>query len=142
LLEQSDSFYTFLKKAMYMLSIPGLLKTEDRIYFEGATSIIACPEFKDITKARLFLKLFEEKRDLMELFGEDMDAEGIKVHIGKENNRKSIQEYTIVTSNYKVNDRVIGALGAIGPTRMEYGRVISAVSYLSDILGKALEDLG
>ncbi|MBU1888271.1 MAG: heat-inducible transcriptional repressor HrcA, partial [Candidatus Omnitrophica bacterium] len=122
LLEQSDSFYTFLKKAMYMLSIPGLLKMEDRIYFEGATSIIACPEFKDITKARLFLKLFEEKRDLMELFGEDMDAEGIKVHIGKENNRKSVQEYTIVTSNYKVNDRVIGALGAIGPTRMEYGR--------------------
>ena len=142
LLEQGDSFYTFLKKAMYILSIPGLLKMEDRIYFEGTTSIMACPEFKDIAKARLFLRLFEEKRDLMELFNEDMETDGIKVHIGKENSHKSIQDYTIITSNYKINDRVMGAIGAIGPTRMEYGRVMSAVSYLSSILGKVMEELG
>ncbi|MBU0759616.1 MAG: heat-inducible transcriptional repressor HrcA [Candidatus Omnitrophica bacterium] len=142
LLEQGDSFYTFLKKAMYIFSIPGLLKMEDRIYFEGTTSIMACPEFKDIAKARLFLRLFEEKRDLMELFNEDMETDGIKVHIGKENSHKSIQDYTIITSNYKINDRVMGAIGAIGPTRMEYGRVMSAVSYLSSILGKVMEELG
>lgn len=142
LLEQRDSFYTFLKKAMYMFSFPALLKTEDRIYFEGVTSIMSCPEFRDVTKARLFLKLFEEKKDILDLFTEDMETEGVKVHIGKENSRKSIQDYSVITSGYKINKRVMGILGAIGPTRMEYGKVISAVSYLSDALGKVLEDLG
>lgn len=142
LLEQRDSFYAFLKKAMYILSIPGLLKMEDRIYFDGAASIMSCPEFRDVTKARLFLMLFEEKKDILDLFTQDMETEGTKVHIGKENSSRSIQDYTVITSNYKVKDRVTGALGAIGPTRMEYGKVISAVSYLSDVLGKVLEDLG
>lgn len=142
LLEQRDSFYEFLKKAMHILSIPGLLSAEDKFYFEGTTSVMSYPEFRDVAKARLFLRLFEEKKDILDLFNEDMEMEGIKVHIGKENSRKSVQEYTIITSNYKVNDRVTGVLGAIGPTRMEYGRVISAVSHLSDILGKALEGLG
>jgi len=142
LLEQRDSFYTFLKKAMQLLSEPTLLKMDDRIYFEGTTSLMSYPEFKDVSKARLFLKLFEEKKDILDLFNEDMEKEGIKVHIGKENSCKYIHEYSVITSNYKVKDRTIGALGAIGPTRMEYGKVISTVSCLSDALGKVLEDLG
>ncbi|MFC1624624.1 heat-inducible transcriptional repressor HrcA [Candidatus Omnitrophota bacterium] len=142
LLEQRDSFYTFFKKAMLILSAPSLLKMEDRMYFEGATSLMSYPEFKDISKARLFLKLFEEKKDILDLFNEDIETDGIKVHIGRENACKAIQNYTVVTCNYKIRNRAIGVLGAIGPTRMEYGKVISAVGYLSDILGKALEDLG
>ncbi len=141
LLERRDSFYAFLKKAIEMLSSPNLLRIEDRMYFEGATSLMSYPEFKDISKARLFLKLFEEKKDILDLFNEDMETEGIKIHIGKENACKSIQEYTVVTCNYKIRQRTIGILGAIGPTRMEYGKVISCVNYLSEILGKVLEDL-
>lgn len=142
LLEQRGSFYNFLKKAMQVLSKPDLLTMEDKIYFEGAAGLISCPEFKDASKAGLFLKLFEEKKDILDLFTEDMDREGIKVHIGKENTCKSIQQCTVITCNYKVKDMTIGALGAIGPTRMEYGRVISAVSYLSEVLGRVLEGLG
>lgn len=142
LLEERDSFYTFLKKAMLILSNPGLLRMDDRLYFEGAAGLIAYPEFKDTAKASLFLKVFEEKKDLLDLFNEDMETEGIKVHIGKENALRCFQECTIITSNYKVRQRTIGALGAIGPTRMEYGKVISAVNCLSETLGKALEDLG
>jgi len=137
LLEQRDSFYTFLKKAMSILSTPSLLRMEDRMYFEGTTSLMSHPEFEDIRKARLFLKLFEEKKDILDLFNEDMDRDGIKVHIGKENTCKYIQEYTVVTSNYKINERVVGVLGAIGPTRMEYGKVISTVGYLSEVLRRS-----
>lgn len=140
LLEERDSFYTFLKKAMLLLSAPSLFRMEDRMYFDGATSLMLCPEFNDISKARLFLKVFEDKKDILDLFNEDMEKEGIKVHIGRENTCKYIQDCTVVTCNYKIDDRIIGALGAIGPTRMEYGKVISAVRYLSELLGRALED--
>ena len=142
LLQQRDSLYTFFEKAILMLSTPSLLKMEDRFYFEGTTSLMSYPEFVDIRKARLFLKLFEEKKDILDLFNEDMETEGVKVHIGKENICKSIQECSVITCNYKVKQRTIGALGAIGPTRMEYGKVIFAVRYLSEVLGKALENLG
>ena len=142
LLQQSDSFYTFFKKAAAMLSTPGLLGMEDRMYFEGAISLMSYPEFKDISKARLFLKLFEEKKDLLDLFNSDMETEGVKVHIGKENTSNAIQGCTVISCNYKIKQRTIGVLGAIGPTRMEYGRVIAAVRYLSEVLGRVLENLG
>ncbi|MBU1007096.1 MAG: hypothetical protein KKH08_05870, partial [Candidatus Omnitrophica bacterium] len=142
LLQEHDSFYTFIKKAMLILAMPSLSKMDDSVYFEGAASLMSCPEFRDITKARLFLKLFEDKKEILDLFNEDMDSEGIKVHIGVENVSKHIKDCTVITCNYKVKDRAIGAIGAIGPTRMEYGKVISAVSYLSEVLGKALEELG
>ncbi len=141
LLEERDSFYTFLKKTISILSTPNLLKMKDRVYFEGTSSVMSYPEFSDIKKARLFLRLFEEKKDILDLFNEDMEHDGIKVHIGKENICKYIQECTVITCNYKINKRTIGALGAIGPTRMEYGKVIAAISYLSEVLGEALEDI-
>src|SRR3989338_1714137 len=142
LIEHRDSFYTFLKKAMLIVTAPNLLRLDDHVYFDGATTMMLQPEFSDVSKVRLFLKVFEEKKDLMDLFNEDMEREGVKVHIGKENSCKYIQEYTVITCNYKIKDKTIGALGAIGPTRLEYGKVISAVKYLSDMLGKALEDIG
>jgi len=142
LLEQSDSFYTFLKKAMLIISTPSLLRMEDRLYFEGATSLMSYPEFSDIRKARLFLKVFEEKKDILDLFNEDMETEGVKIHIGRENACKYIQECTVVTCNYRIRQKTIGVVGAIGPTRMEYGKVISTVDYLSQALGKALETIG
>jgi heat-inducible transcriptional repressor len=142
LIEQRDSFYTFLEKALILLSSPSLLKAEDQFYFDGAAAIMSYPEFSEISKARSFLMALEEKEDIIELFNHDMETDGIKVHIGRENSCKYMQECAIITANYKINDNIIGVLGAIGPTRMEYSRVISAVKYLSEVLGKALEDIG
>lgn len=142
LLQERDSFYTFLKKAIFILSKPSFLKMEDKMYFDGTAGLISHPEFEDMKRARLLLRLFEEKRDILDLFNEDLETDGLKVHIGKENTCKDIQGCTVVTCNYKVGGRTIGILGAIGSTRMEYGKVMSSVKYLSKILGKALEDLG
>ncbi|MBU1147189.1 MAG: heat-inducible transcriptional repressor HrcA, partial [Candidatus Omnitrophica bacterium] len=127
LLEERDSFYAFLKKAVTMLSNPNFFNMEERLYFEGTSGLMSHPEFEDIKKARVFLRLFEDKKDLVDLFNEDMESDGIKVHIGKENTCRHIQDCAIVTCNYQINGRTIGALGAIGPTRMEYGKVMSAV---------------
>jgi len=142
LLEESDSFYTFLKRATDILSIPGLFRTDDHLYFEGAACIMAHPEFTDIKKARLFLGACEDKKSLLNLLNEDMELEGIKIHIGKENIESEIRDCSVVTSNYKINNVVVGAIAAIGPTRMEYGKVMSVLKYISHELGKELENLG
>jgi len=100
------------------------------------------PEFHDVVKARIFLKAFEDKKELFNLLYEDMEQEGLKIHIGKENRFKDMQDCTVITSNYKLNDKVIGAIAAIGPTRMEYGKVMSVIKYLSETIGKVLGNLG
>ncbi|PIP67826.1 MAG: heat-inducible transcription repressor HrcA [Candidatus Omnitrophica bacterium CG22_combo_CG10-13_8_21_14_all_43_16] len=142
LLEERDSFYTFLKRAADILSIPGLFKTDDHLYFDGAACIMSHPEFTDIKKARLFLRACEDKKGLLNLLNQDMELEGVKIHIGKENICNEIQELSIVTCNYKVNDMTVGAIAAIGPTRMEYGKIISVLEYISNELGKEMESLG
>lgn len=142
LLEERDSFYTFLKRAADILSIPGLFKADDHLYFEGAACIMSHPEFTDIKKARLFLKVCEDKKGLLNLLNEDMGREGIKVHIGKENICDEVQDLSIVTCNYNINGMTVGAIAAMGPTRMEYGKVMSVLRHISRELGKELENLG
>jgi heat-inducible transcriptional repressor len=142
LLEGSDSFYSFLKKATNIMSKPSFLKTEDSLYCDGATCIVSHPEFRDIQKVRMFLKAFEDKHDLINLLYDDMEKQGAKVHIGRENALKDVQDLSVVTCNYIVDGNIVGAVAALGPTRMEYGKVIATVSYVASLLGKALEDIG
>ena len=142
LLERRDSFYTFLKRAFDILSVPGLFRADDHLHFEGAACIMSHPEFIDVRKAGLFLKACEDKKDLVNLLNEDMELEGIKIHIGKENIDSEMQDYSIITCNYKINGTTVGAMAAIGPTRMEYGKVMSVLKYISHELGKELESLG
>lgn len=142
LLEERDSFYTFLKRAADILSVPGLFRADDHLHFEGAACIMSHPEFTDVRKAGLFLKACEDKKDLLNLLNEDMELEGIKIHIGKENIDSEMQDCSIVTCNYKINGATVGAVAAIGPTRMEYGKVMSVLNYISRELGKELESLG
>jgi heat-inducible transcriptional repressor len=142
LLEERDSFYTFLKRAMDILSVPGLFRTDEHLYFDGAACIMSHPEFTDVKKARLFLRACEDRKGLLNLLNEDMERNGINIHIGKENISNEIHGLSIITCNYKVNDITVGAIAAIGPTRMEYGKVISVIKYISLELGKELENLG
>jgi len=142
LLEERDSFYTFLKRAMDILSTPGLFRTDDHLYFEGAACLMSHPEFTDIGKARLFLRACEDKKGLLAMLNEDMGFEGIKIHIGKENINNEIQGCSVITCDYKINGVIVGAIAAVGPTRMEYGKVISVLKYISRELGKELERLG
>ncbi len=142
LLEERDSFYTFLKRAADILSVPGLFRADDHLHFEGAACIMSHPEFTDVRKAGLFLRACEDKKDLLNLLNEDMEREGIKIHIGKENTYSEMQDCSIITCNYKINGATVGAVAAIGPTRMEYGKVMSVLKYISHELGKELENLG
>lgn len=142
LFEERDSFYAFLKRAIDILSIPGLFRADEHIYMEGVACIMSHPEFTDVRKARLFLSACEDRKSLLNLLNQDMEQDGVKVHIGKENIYNEIHELSVISCNYKVNDMTVGAIAAIGPTRMEYGKVISVIRHISRELGKELENLG
>lgn len=118
-----------------------LRSREDRdVYLGGTANILNYPEYQDILRARSFLNLMEQRNLLYEMLA-DVDQEGVSVTIGRENVIEELQEFSVVTASYRAGGRVMGSIGLIGPTRMEYGKAISALDYVGKSLSQYLTDL-
>jgi heat-inducible transcriptional repressor len=100
------------------------------IYLNGATNIFNYPEFRDIPKAKEFISLLDEKENLYKMLSDYNNEIGVNVKIGSENEINSIKDCTLITANYTLGDMLIGSIGIIGPTRMEYPKVISSVEFI------------
>ncbi len=102
----------------------------------GSGNMLEYPEYSDVNKARSFLAVLESKDTLRRLVGRDGGME-ISIRIGPENQVPELNDCSIVTASYRVGDHSTGTLGIIGPTRMNYNRVISVL----DFMGRALSDV-
>jgi heat-inducible transcriptional repressor len=117
-----------------------LIDNED-IYMDGATNIFNYPEFRDIIKAKEFLNILDEKDVVCRLLSEGMGMDDIKVQIGAENQIDGIKDCSLITTTYSLGDTVIGKIGVIGPTRMEYPRVISSMNYIRKKINQEIKKL-
>lgn len=102
---------------------------EPKVYLSGASNMLTQPEFKDVDKAKSILEMFEETQILMRLF--QSKPEGIQVKIGTENTLAAINQCSLITATYTLEGQSLGTIGILGPTRMEYGKVISLLDFLS-----------
>ncbi len=98
---------------------------KSEIYMEGATNIFNYPEYKDVEKVREFLSLLDNKDKVSGLL--DSGA-GISVKIGTENFIEGAEQCSVVSAIYSINDRPLGEIGVIGPTRMPYSKIISLMA--------------
>ncbi|MEG0585264.1 MAG: heat-inducible transcriptional repressor HrcA [Christensenellaceae bacterium] len=119
------------------------INTEKKeLFFGGTQNIFNYPEYQDLSKAQHFLNLLETKDVLYKMMANATDME-FSIKIGKENSYDDFKDMSIVTATYKVGGENIGSFGVIGPTRMDYGRVLSVLKYvgmsLNDILSCFLE---
>jgi heat-inducible transcriptional repressor len=115
--------------------------TPDSIYLQGTSNIINQPEFADVERMRMLFQMFEEKSRLVKILNECISngpPEGVTISIGSELGVPDMREFTIIASSYASNDHVTGFLGIIGPTRMEYDRGISLVSYLGRLVSEMI----
>ncbi len=114
-------------------------KTE--IYHDGAANMLNLPEFKDIGRAREFFNILEEKEMLFNLLNEAEND--VSVAIGSENKYVQLNDCSVITATYKINGKIIGSIGVVGPTRMDYTKVISIVDCvkgnMTEILTKLLD---
>ena len=102
----------------------------------GSANLLEYPEYSDVTKARNFLAVLESKDKLRRIVGRDGGME-ITIRIGPENQVPELNDCSIVTASYRVGDQSTGTLVIIGPTRMNYNRVISVL----DFMARALSDV-
>lgn len=124
------------------------VRQEANVYLSGATNIFNFPEYSDINRAREFLEFLDDKPNLTKALlpaeTETVDSDKkheITVKIGSENELGIMKNSSVITANYYVGNKVMGKLGIIGPTRMDYEKAISKVSQISDALSELLSDL-
>ena len=117
------------EEMLHMLESSFMTEEADRVFLRGATKIMNQPEFRDVDKVKDIMELFEQNDQLIRLL--DSPGEGTQVRIGQENDLDAIKECSIVTTPYYIGGKAIGVVGILGPTRMEYDKVISVLDYLA-----------
>ncbi|WP_130806610.1 heat-inducible transcriptional repressor HrcA [Senegalia massiliensis] len=110
-------------------------------YSNGITKIFNFPEYNDIEKAKSFISFIQNKENVIDmLLNKDIeDMNNLGIYIGEENMYDEIKNCSLITATYRVNGRIIGKIGVIGPTRMEYSKVIPVVQRLSLDLSNILK---
>ena len=113
-------------------------ETDEELYVEGTSQLLDYPEFADIDKIRALLRAFEEKQQLIKLLDQSLASAGVKIFISPETPFPEV-EWSLVTSNFQRDQEPIGALGVIGPMRMDYGRVIPLVEFTANLMSGILK---
>ncbi|MDA8433084.1 MAG: heat-inducible transcriptional repressor HrcA [Nitrospiraceae bacterium] len=110
------------------------------LYISGLSEVLALPDFCDIDRIKELLKTIEDKHVIVRLLDKIANAEGPQVIIGSENTLDEMKPFSIVASTYREGSRPMGAVGIIGPTRMNYLEAISIVDLMANYITEMLSD--
>ena len=114
----------------------------ERLIVRGRANLLdSSAEGHDLERIRNLFDDLERKRDISEFLELTEDGDGVRIFIGSENKLFSLSGSSLVVSPYMNSDRkIIGAVGVIGPTRLNYGRIVPIVDYTAQLVGKLLSD--
>ena len=112
------------------------------VLVEGASNLVGALDFADLERTKDLLRTLEEKGRLVDLLESVLTGQGVQVVIGHENPVSSLSDLSVVATTYRAGDRVLGTVGIVGPTRMEYARAIALVDYLAHVLTRFLTNPG
>lgn len=107
-----------------------VISDESQIYMEGANKAFELPEFKSLEVAKNFINVIDQKEIVADLLNTGF-ANDINVYIGNENENEQLKDFSVITFKHRYKNKDLGTIGIIGPTRMDYSKVISVMKYIS-----------
>lgn len=114
---------------------------EQEVLLEGASSLLGRPELSDLGRVRKMLDTFADQARLVNLLSSCLESEGgVRVFIGEDSDVTSELEFSMVATTYGSGTGPLGSLGVIGPSRMEYPRMVPLVRHLGKTLSRALAE--
>jgi heat-inducible transcriptional repressor len=125
-----------IQMAQKVFETPGGERVEYVI--AGETNLMGFAELSNVDRLRRLFEAFNEKHDMLRLLDNCLRAQGIQIFIGHESGYQILDDISVVTAPYMLDNQVVGVLGVIGPTRMAYERVIPIVDVTAKLLGSAL----
>ncbi|MDY0277440.1 MAG: heat-inducible transcriptional repressor HrcA [Acholeplasma sp.] len=105
---------------------------EDNFYLSGITNVFDQPEFTSVDHLKRFVNMLD-RREIINLIG---DKDGLSVTFGSEIEFKPMENFSIISIPYRINENEKGTIAVLGPTRMEYSKVIPLLEYIASNLGK------
>jgi heat-inducible transcriptional repressor len=114
----------------------------ERLIVRGRANLLGSDgPAEELDRIRTLFDDLERKRDIAEFLELTESGEGVRIFIGSENKLFSLSGSSLVVSPYMNADRkIIGAVGVIGPTRLNYGRIVPIVDYTAQLVGKLISD--
>ena len=115
---------------------------QERLIVRGRANLLESEaEEEELERIRLLFNDLERKQDIAEFLNLTEQSDGVRIFIGSENKLFSLSGSSLVVSPYMNSDKkVIGAVGVIGPTRLNYGRIVPIVDYTAQLVGKLISD--
>ena len=117
--------------------IVSFLEWQDKFFYKGISYVLDQPEFRDLDKIRILIKMIEDKERLLNIINRDF-SEKVKVYIGSELDCPGMENCSLIVASYSAKDKPFGRLAVLGPTRMEYRHIIPTLEYISDVLTDVL----
>ncbi|MEZ5798635.1 MAG: heat-inducible transcriptional repressor HrcA [Paracoccaceae bacterium] len=118
-------------------------QSQERLIVRGRANLLDGATEGDVERIRGLFDDLERKRDIAEFLDLAEEGDGVRIFIGSENKLFSLSGSSLVVSPYMNADRkIIGAVGVIGPTRLNYGRVVPIVDYTAQLVGRLVADRG
>jgi len=144
IIEQESNKYLGLLQAAKGLIGQAFTSEESEIYLEGSANILASvkEDLYDYVRVGSVFRAIEEKRVILDIVRRLVKSEGVKVLIGRENLYPELKDFSVVSSTYKSGNRVVGALGIIGPKRMEYPKMVALVDFVAKAINNILNSEG
>ena len=127
---------------LYRLAFRSMHKAfrrEQQLYKGGTMELLNKPEFKDVDKARTLLTFLEEQDVAVNLFHDDDNEQNVTVRIGEEAQLSPMKDCSIIEATFKSNDIVLGKIAVLGPTRMEYAKIIGLLDFMKQHVTHILE---
>ncbi|MDD4297552.1 MAG: HrcA family transcriptional regulator, partial [Ruminiclostridium sp.] len=116
--------------------LQGIEKSE--VIMNGTTNLLNHPEFNDLIKAKEVFDLLNEQEIIKTVMNAAIEKHDLNVMIGKENQLEPMHDCSLITATYSLGETDVGALGVIGPTRMSYARVVSAMKYMKKLINREI----
>ena len=142
MIQEKNAFFQILQQAINIVDLSSIIDDDMRFYFEGISKVLDFPNFENSEIARSLIRALDEKITLSDMVHDLIIQAPIqkrpRVFIGRENPDALGKDCSIIMSSYNIDDKTVGGLGIIGPKRMDYGKAIAIVQYVSDMLSEEL----
>ena len=123
-----------LGKKAFELNQPG------ELFIEGQMNLLLDSHFHEQSSVKSLIDAFEQKTEIMKILDESMKNEGVHINIGIENDYKHLHRCSLITASYRNKQNVLGSIGVVGPTSMDYKSIISTVDYTAKMLSKTISE--
>jgi len=137
-----DSIDRVLRSAIDLASASFQVESREAFVVSGQTNLMGLSELASVDRLRELFEAFNRKREIAKLLDGCIHAEGVRLFIGDESGYAPLGGCSVVTAPYGADGRMLGVIGVIGPTRMDYDRVIPVVQTTARILSGTLKNAG